>query len=205
MTTPAHPNDIIIPTPMPAAVVVSGELIEKTAAFIAKLSDHAEITDNTSLQTMRALVKDTSRFKSQVKAAQGVAKAPFESVIAQIDAKAKAIIADLDSVMNEGKRQEAEFLTERDRKLAEEREYFRKQEEVAKLDTSRPTPALTILPIAEVVQAPTAQRADMRVIDESLIPAAYREINWVRVRADVLAGKVVPGVEKIMVTTVVAR
>ncbi len=205
MNQPANPHDIIIPAVLPTAVIVSGELVEKTAALLVRMGEHPDIVDNASLQTMRALVKDTSRLKTAVKAAQGLAKAPFEAVAAQIDQKAKAIIADLDAVMSEGKRQEAEFLTERDRKLAEEAEYFRRQEALARLDTSRPTPALTILPVAEVVQAPTSQRVDIKVIDERLIPAEYREINWVRVRADVLAGKIVPGVEKVMVTTVVAR
>ncbi len=129
-----NPNDIIIPAQLPTTVIVSGELVEKTAALLTRMDEHPDITDNATLQTMRALVKETSRLKTTVKAAQSVAIAPFEAIIAQIKKKAVEIINELDMVVTEGKRQEVDFLTERDRLLALEAERFRQQEIVARLE-----------------------------------------------------------------------
>lgn len=208
MNLPAIPTrDLVLQTTAPnTTVVVKAELQEKVGAIVNQMVALPEITDNLSFQAVRNIVKAASALKKEIEVQRQIANMPFSGVIAQINAAAQAVAAQLDAVITEGKLQETHFLAERDRKLAEEAKRLREQEEAARLDTSRPTAPLPVMQLAEAVQAPIASRPDIEVFDPKLIPDEFKVIDMVKLRRAVLVeNREVPGVRKVTNRQVVAR
>ncbi len=208
MNLPAlPPRDIILQTAAPnTTVVVKAELQEKVGVIINQMVALPEITDNDSFQSVRNVVRAASALKKEIEAQRQIANTPFAGVIAQINAAAQAVAAQLDAIITEGKFQETHFLAERDRKIAEENARLRAQEAAARLDTSRPTAPLPMMQLAEKVDAPVASRPDIEVFDPKLVPDEYKVLDMVKIRRAVLVeGKEVGGVRKVTNRQVVAR
>ncbi len=208
MNLPAIPTrDLVLQTTAPnTTIVVKAELQEKVGAIVNQMVALPEITDNLSFQAVRNIVKAASALKKEIEVQRQIANMPFAGVITQINAAAQLVAAQLDAVITEGKMQETHFLTERDRKIAEEAKRLQEQEAAARLDTSRPTAPLPVMQLAEKVDAPVASRPDIEVFDPRLVPDEYKVLDMVKIRRAVLVeGKEVGGVRKVINKQVVAR
>lgn len=201
-----HPNDIIIPTKLPeTSLVVPGILYQQIVALHQRMTEHVDISDDASFQSMRKLVKDASALKKKIEVARQLAKDPYWKTGQAIDMAANAIMNLIEIVVNEGKAQETFFLVEQDRKKAEEAKRVADMEATAKLDTSRPTAPLTIPVHFEVIDAPISKRKVVKITDYTLIPRDYWIVDMKRLEADVLDGAVVPGTVIEFEQQVVAR
>lgn len=207
MNLPALFPDIVIPTTAPhTTLVVKGELQARVSAITQQMIALPEITDNDSFQGVREVVKMASALKREVEASRQLANGPFNAVIQAINTAAKGVIAQLDTIITEGKQQETAFLVEQQRKQAEEAERIRKHEEEARKDQSRPTAALPITALPQAIDAPLATRPDIEITDEMAIPREFLVVDMVKLRRAVLTdGRDVPGVKKVIRTQVVAR
>jgi hypothetical protein len=205
-TDPPHPLDVIVATEVPkTALAVPGILNARVNELYARMEQHPGVTDQSSIDTMRAIVRDASELKRDIEQCRKRVKEPFLRAGQAIDAEANRFQTRLDIVIDEGKRQQADFAIERDRKIAEQRKLLEEAEKAAQTDTSRPTPPLTVLVPTEEINIPISRRKVVVITDRMQIPSEYWIIDEKRLEADVLAGKVVPGTRIDIQQNVVAR
>jgi hypothetical protein len=200
-------NDIILqPQPMTTTVVVAGEVVAEVAALCEKMGHAPAITDQATLDEVRAIMVTASKLATTIDNQRSLAKAPWLAVCKAIDAAPKDLTATLDAIKAECKRQIADFLTEQDR-IRAEAEKARKIAEAAAAASlaagKAPTMAVTLQP--QAITAPTREVEEWVVEDRSLIPEQYFDIAWDRVDFDHARGIVIPGLKKVKRTTVVAR
>ncbi len=196
ITDPPHPRDLVLPTKAPETTLsIPGILIERIDVLYTRMGDHPEIVDKATFDSMRTLVRDASKLKGEIETCRQRAKEPFLRVGQAIDRAAGKYVSDIEEVITEGKKQEAAFLTERDRKIREDQHRHALAEAAAQKDVSRPTPPLTAVLATEAIDAPISKRKKVVVIDAKLLPAKYWMINMELVTADTLAGEIIPGVE----------
>jgi hypothetical protein len=182
---------------LPGTVVIAqGQLRQKVVALHEQMGALPDITDQASFDAVRALVKDAKGLEKAVDACRRIARQPYLTVVETIDALAQEYLAPLKAIQLEGKAQEGAFIVERDRKLAEAEQQRQIAEFEAQnaVDASRVTAPLVIQEAVEEFTAPVSYHPEMKIVDESLIPAEYRIIDMVRLRRDALAGKIIPGV-----------
>ena len=195
---PVIPPSIVITTATPgSSIVVDGINLQKVQAVVQRMVDAPQITDQATFDIVRKIVSDAAAVKNAVDTLREIAKAPFLNIGKAIDKAAKAAWAPLDVVIAEGKRQETEFLIERDRQIAAERQRIADAEAAARADTSRPTapllPALQATAPIQAIIAPTMTRKVLRILNEGIIPAEYRVLDFARIERDLRQGIAVPG------------
>ncbi len=201
-------RDLVVPvppSPQQYTVVAKQELLTLVDSREEQMGAAPAIVDQTTFNVVRAVVKDAKQTHTLVNAAREVAKAPFLEACRRIDAAAKPLLDRLALVMAEGKQQQADYITERDRAIAAENAARALAEAAAKQDTSRPTPALTPITLVEPLQAPLQARRWVEIVDAALIPREYLVPDMARITADALAGKVPPGVRVVEGSTLAAR
>ncbi len=202
-------RDLMVPIPPTQhhqyTVVAKEELVTTVAQREAQMGDAPAIVDQTTFNAVRAVVKDAKQTHTTINAARELAKTPFLEACRRIDAAAKPLLDRLTLVMAEGKQQQADYIVERDRKLAEEDAARVLSEAAAKLDTSRPTAPLTPVRLAEPLQAPLQSRRWVEIVDASLIPREYLVPDLARITFDALAGKAIPGAQVVDGNTLAAR
>jgi hypothetical protein len=213
---------ILAPITTPStAIIVSAQLQRDVATIEDRLGSAAAITDQASMDLVRAITADAQALLRQVETQRKIAQAPFSAVVDKIMAAAKPITMRLEEVKAEGKLQMAEAVAARDRQLAAEEAARRavEQAELAKraaeaaaaaqagLPTApaRPTPALVPMSITPALEAPLTARKEVQFLDLSLIPREWLVPDYPRIRAAVLAGAVIPGVVLATVRGIAAR
>jgi hypothetical protein len=200
-------NDIILsPQPMAPSVVVQGEVIARVSALCESLIAAPAITDQASLDQVRAIMKGASKLVSDVDVQRSLAKQPWAAVATAIDDAARPIKDQLKAVVEECKEQIRVFLAEQDRIRAEaaKAQAIATAAAAASLAAGHaPVMAVTIQP--QTIVAPTRKDYEWVVLDRSLIPAEYFDIAWDRINWDTDRGIVIPGVQKRETTTIVAR
>ena len=203
---PAIVPDLSVATVVPQlTVILKGEAFAMVDARENALIDAPAIVSAATLGEVRAVVKDTKKVWNEIEAARQLAKAPFLDACTKIDAAARPLLTRLTDVMNEGKRQEGEYLIERDRQLRADEELRRQAELLAMRDTSRPTAPLVAPTLPEVINAPLSQRREVKIVDPALVPAEYWILDVARIEREALGGKVIPGVTVSQISLVVAR
>ncbi len=196
ITDPPHPLDLVLLTKAPETTLsIPGILIEKITGLYNRMGEHPDIVDKATFDSMRSLVRDASKLKGEIETCRQRAKEPFLRVGQSIDQAAGKYTSQIEEVITEGKRQEAAFLTERDRKIAEDQRRHALAEAAAQKDVSRPTPPLTAVLATEAIDAPISKRKKVVVTNPALLPAKYWMINMELVTAETLAGEIIPGVE----------
>ena len=216
LTFQAPVADLIVPTKAPeTSVVVSGILLAEVDRIHAAMGAAPTITDQASMDAVRQVMKQASGLRTKIESARQVAKAPFLTIGTTIDEAAKKVSARLDEVVTEAKKQIEDFLIERDRQLREAERVRRAAEAAAQAaqaaaiaagQPTRPTAALvTTAPLPEAISAPTQQVREVVIFDESLLPREYLAPIMAKIRADALAGKLIPGVRVDHAVKVVAR
>lgn len=202
-------RDVVVavpPAPAQYAVVAKEELLNAVADCEKAMGDAPLITDQQSFDAVRAVVKDAKAVFNNIEAARTAAKAPFVEAGRRIDAAAKELTTRLNAVMNEGKLQQADFIKERDDRIAAENAARAVSEAAAHLDTSRPTPALTLMQLPDPLVAPLQNRPPrIEVFDPSLLPREYLMPDLAKIGTDALAGKLIPGVRIVQESNLVAR
>ena len=198
--------DEVVPTPAPGtSLVVSGQLKQSINTLYRRMDLLPTITDQGSFDLMRDLVKDASNLRKHVEASRQIAKKPFLDIGRKIDEAARPFIENLDALITEGKHQETEFLIAEQKRNAEAEAARAAAEAEALKDTSRPTPPLVPVVLFTPTQAPLQSRSKVNIVNEALLPREYLVPFIQKINADALAGKVIPGVEVVMETSVVAR
>lgn len=200
-------NDLILTPPqIGPAVVVSGALIAEVATLEQHLGALPAITDQQSLDAVRAVMVAASRLAGQVDAQRANAKRPWAEVGKAIDEAAKPIVGRLTMVKNEAKSQIEAFVLEQDRIKAEAaRAQAIAQAAAAAALQQGNAPQLQVTVLPTPISAPTQQHRVVRITDIALIPKDYFDLNTNRVRQALLEGKVVPGAELVEEHRVVAR
>lgn len=201
-------NALIVQTPnVPTFAVVAGEaLINRVDEREQALCDAPVISDQTTLTAVQSVVKAAKKLWNEIDASRQMVKAPYLDACTKIDAAAKPYLRRLEDLMDEGKRQQGEYLIERDRKLAEDDAVRRLAEIEAMKDTSRPTAPLIAPTLPDPVQAPLQSRPRVVILDQSLIPSEYWVLDMAKLNYDALvAKKPIPGVEVRNESIVVAR
>lgn len=198
--------DVVVPTPAPStAIVVSGQLTQAVDTLYARMDTLPVITDQTTFDHVRALVKDAATLKRHVEASRQVAKRPHLDIGKTIDDAAKPFIERLDLLISEGKNQERQFLINEEQKRLAAEAARAAAEAAALRDQSRPTAPLVPVVMTQQITAPLQTRPEVFITNEAAIPREYLIVDMVRLRADALAGKVIPGVEVRKIVDVVAR
>lgn len=199
-------TDLILATKSPEVTVVAdSNLVAQVTSMVQRLGDAPAITDQTSFDVVRAIVRDAKKTHNTIEAARVLAKAPFKGVCDKIDAMARTLFDQLNAVMTEGKSQEADFLIERDRQIAKEAEDRRIAEAAAMVDNDRPTAPIIAPVLHAPVVAPLQSRKVVTVVSPELLPREYLVPDMVRINTDALAGKIIPGVSVTSVSTISAR
>lgn len=200
-------TDLILQPPqIGPTVVLSGALIAEVSSLEQHLGALPAVTDQGSLDAVRAVMVAASRLAGQVDAQRANAKRPWAEVGKAIDAAAKPVITRLELVKGEAKQQIEAFLREQDRikqEAARAQAIAQAAATAALQQGNAPQLQVTVLP-AEI-KAPTQRRPTVRINDFQLIPREYFDLNTERVREALLSGKVVPGAELIEEYHVVAR
>lgn len=202
-------RDVVVPVPpAPAqyAVVAKEEALNAVSIREQQMGDAPLITDQQTLNVVRKVVKDAKATYNEIDAARALAKAPFLEATRRIDEAARPLLDRLNRVMQEGKLQQADYIKERDDKLAAENTARAVAEAAARLDTSRPTPALTLMQLPDVLDAPIQNRPPrVEVFDAAQLPREYLMPDMARISADALRGKTIPGVRIVQESNLVAR
>lgn len=200
-------NDVVafIPPARTYAVVATEQVRNLVAAAEQALVDAPAIVDETTRKAVQKVVRDAKSTYNTVNAARELAKAPFLEACRRIDDAARPLLTLLNDVMAEGKNQQAVYLTERDRKLAEEDAQRKINEAAAAKDTSRPTAPLVLLTLPEPVTAPLTTGRRVVIRDASLLPREYLMPDQLKITQAALAGVAIPGVEVVTESSVVAR
>ncbi len=203
-------TDVAVPTTTPTVTLVVkaktfADVHDQEQALIAAPA----ITDQPTMNKVRAIVKSAKKLWNDIEAARQLAKAPFLDACQRIDAAARPLLGRLTDVMNEGKHQEGTWLIERDRQLREDEDRRRAAELEALKDTSRPTAPLVAPTLPAVLDAPLAQFKEVTIVDPALVPDEYWVIDMAKLEKAALAaaaaGKAIPGVTVTTVSRVVAR
>lgn len=203
-------TDVAVPTLTPNRVLV---VYAKTFADVHDqenaLTVAPAITDQPTMNAVRAIVKSSKKLWNDIDAARQLAKAPFLDACKAIDAAARPLLDRLTDVMNEGKHQEGTYLIERDRQLREDEDRRRAAELEALKDTSRPTAPLIAPTLPAPVDAPLSQHKVVTIVDPALVPDEFWVIDQPKLEKAALeaaaAGKTIPGVTVSTVSRVVAR
>lgn len=200
-------TDLILQPPqIGPTVVLSGTLIAEVASLEQHLGSLPAVTDQGSLDAVRAVMVAASRLAGQVDAQRANAKRPWADVGKAIDAAAKPVISRLELVKGEAKQQIEAFLREQDRikqEAARAQAIAQAAATAALQQGNAPQLQVTVLPTE--IKAPTQRHAVVRINDFQLIPREYFDLNTERVREALLAGKAVPGAELVEEHRVVAR
>lgn len=196
---------VFVPPMQNFALLATVDLVSRVDAAEQAMAEAPAIIDQTTMNAVRAVVKNAKKVFNDLDAARQAIKAPFLEMEKRIDGAAKPLLERLRRVMNEGKLQESDYLTERDRQLAEEDQRRKANEALAAQDTSRPTAPLVLMTLPEVVEAPLSSRKEVTIVDPAVLPRQYLVPDMARIRADALAGVVIPGVKVETVQTLVAR
>lgn len=210
------PADLMVKTPLPqTAVVVSGALLAEIDRLWEEMGAAPAVVDQPSMDAVRSVMARSRSLITQIDGARTASKAPYLAVGKTIDAAAKNVTARLQQIVDEAKGQIEDFIAERDRQIAElERQRLEAEAEARRVQQAalaagqpvRPTAPLAVVPLPpEAVKAPIQTRPDVQVVDPSLVPREYLLLDMVKIRADALAGKVIPGVIVKQTTFVVAR
>lgn len=211
-------TDLTVPTPpLPGtSIVVKAELLAQVSALEQAMGDAPVITDQTSFDIVRDVVKRSRTLYNLVEAQRAAVKAPFIAVGKAIDEAARPILTRLNEVAAEGKDQETAFIVERNQ-LVREQEATRAAAEAAARAThaalaqaGRPTPELVVLQPVPVINAPLTTVRTVVVTNEAAIPQGYWVLDLERLNADALAlhargAPMIPGVEVIVEKRVVSR
>jgi hypothetical protein len=201
-------NALIVQTPnVPTFAVVAGEaLINRVDEREQALCDAPAITDQTTLTTVRSVVKAAKVLWNEIDASRQMVKAPYLDACTKIDAAAKPYLRRLEDLMDEGKRQQGQYIIDRDQKLAEDEAARRLAEIEAMKDTSRPTAPLIAPTLPEVLTAPLQSSPRVVILDPALIPQEYWVLDMAKINYDALVAKrPIPGVEVRNESIVIAR
>jgi hypothetical protein len=204
-------SDLIIPTTTPATtIVVKAELLAEVATIRAALGEAPAITDQATLDSVRAVMVRARTLLTTVDAQRTVAKSPFAAVVKAIDGAAKSVTNQLQEVVDDAKLQIEDFLRERDRQMREQEAARAAAEAAARAThtalTGRPTAPLVVMTPVEAVAAPTQTVVELVVTDEAQIPREFFDLNMTRMRQAVLKDKrIIPGTATQQVSRVVAR
>lgn len=203
-------NDIILAQQaIGPIVVVSGELQTSVTTLIERLGALPAITDQASYDALRKVGREAGALVKAVNAQRANAKQPWTDVAKAIDDAARPITAALQAVIDEVKGQGTLFLAEQDRLRIAAEEAARIAQATANAAMAAqpgnaPVLAVTVLPM-EIV-APTQTRPEVEVLDLSIIPDEFWDLNLARLRQAVVTdGREIPGARKIMNTHVVNR
>lgn len=200
-------TDLILQPPqIGPTVVLSGTLIAEVASLENHLGALPAVTDQGSLDAVRAVMVAASRLAGQVDAQRANAKRPWDEVSKAIHAAAKPVITRLELVKGEAKQQIEAFLHEQDRikrEAARAQAIAQAAATAALQQGNAPQLQATVLPTE--IKAPTQRRTVVRITDFLLIPREYFDLNTERVREALLSGKAVSGAELVEEQHVVAR
>lgn len=200
-------NDIILsPQPMAPSVVVQGAVIAQVSALCESLGNAPAITDQDSMNAVRAIMTSARKLATEVDSQRSLAKQPWAAVTTAIDNAARPIKDQLEAVVEECKEQIRVFLAEQDRirRKAEEERKAAEAAAAAALAAGQ-TPVLVATVQPQTIVAPTRKAYEWVVVDRSKIPEHYFDIAWDRVNFDWKDDKPIPGIEKRERTDVVAR
>jgi hypothetical protein len=203
-------TDIILaPIAAPtSAIIVSAQLVRDVATLEDRLGEAPPITDQPSMDLVRAITADAQALLRQVETQRKVTQAPFAKIIDQIRDAARPITTRLEEIKTEGKIQMEQAIIERDRRLREEEEARRKAEEAARKAVAaenRPTPALVPISTTPALEAPLTTHREVTVTDLAALPREWMVPDMTRIRAAALAGTVIPGVTVTVLRGVAAR
>ncbi len=198
MNSPAPLSDHVVQvdvTRLPGvAIIATAELRAKVTELVLRMGDLPEITNQESFDAVRKVVKDARSLERAVDACKRLARAPYLAIADTIDDLAVQYLEPLRMLQLEGKAQEHAFILDRDARLAELAILQAKADAEALLDTSRPTPAITVIEQPEALVAPVSYHDEMEILDASIIPDEYWVLDLVKLRREALAGKNIPGV-----------
>lgn len=170
--------------------------------MIAELEAAPPITDQASMDLVRAIAAKANTLLKQIEAERKMAQKPFDQVIQAIRAAAKPVTERLEEVVAECKAQIAAALAEQEaaaRKAEAER--------LAALAAAKNDPSqvpVVALPTQQLTAA-TQSRKEVVVVDPNQVPDQYWVLDMAKIKADALAGVVIPGVEVREVRVVVAK
>ncbi len=204
------PRDIVLaPRAVGQVVIVSGELQTNVNTLIERLGAHPGITDQASYDALRKVGREAGALMKAVNAQRANAKQPWTDVAKAIDDAARPITDALQAVIDEVKGQGTLFIQEQDRlRIAAEEAARIAQATANAAMAAQPgnAPQLVVTALPMEIVAPTSTRPEVEVLDRSIIPIEFWDLNMTRLRqAVVTEGREVPGARKVMNTVVVNR
>lgn len=196
----------------PASVIVSGALITAVDTLEQRLGHLPAITDQASMDAVRAVMVESSKLAKQVDAQRQNAQEPWDRIVDAIGAAAKPYVLRLNAIKADSKAQIEDWLVEQDRlKLEAQRAAMIAQAaataalQASQADHTAPLPQLQITTLPQEIRAPTSTRMVLSISNFDLIPRHYYDLNQSRLEADLRAGLKIPGAELVPSTHVVAR
>ena len=191
-------RDVVVHVPQipQFAVVAKEEVLGRVDERVQALIAAPEITDQTTLNEVRAVVKSAKALWNEIEASRQTVKAPYLDACAKIDAAARPLLNRLQEVMDEGKNQQGQYLIARDRQIAADEAARRLAEIEAMKDTSRLTAPLIAPTLPSPIAAPLQKSPRAVVVDAKLVPDEYWVIDQAKINYDALVlKKTIPGVE----------
>lgn len=197
-------SDIILhPITVPnRAVVLRAEIVQQVDALVAELEAAPPITDQASMDQVRGVLTKASALLKQIETERKAAQKPFDQVIQAIRSAAKPVTERLEAVVAECKTQIATALAQQE--AAARKAEAERLAALAASNSGLPQVPVVALP-TQLLEAATQTRKEVVVVDASQVPDQYWVLDMAKIKADALAGAVIPGVEVREVRIVVAR
>lgn len=197
-------SDIILhPITVPnRAVVLRAEIVQQVDALVAELEAAPPITDQASMDQVRGVLTKASALLKQIETERKAAQKPFDQVIQAIRSAAKPVTERLEAVVAECKMQIATALAQQE--AAARKAEAERLAALAASNSGLPQVPVVALP-TQLLEAATQTRKEVVVVDASQVPDQYWVLDMAKIKADALAGAVIPGVEVREVRIVVAR
>jgi hypothetical protein len=197
---------ILTPPVMAPTIILSGEVIAAVATLEQRLGALPNISDQETLDAVRAVMNEAGDLARAVDAQRANAKAPWAEVANKIDAVARPIRKRLELCVAEAKGQIAIFSAEQDRL----RSMALRAQQVAQAAASESlrqgnVPNLQVTLQPETFVLPTRTEQELEIVDQTLVPAQY----WIRddrkIEDHLRQGIAVPGARLKTVTKIVNR
>lgn len=199
---------ILTPPQIPTTVVVAAAVIDGVALLEQKMGDAPTITDQATMDAVRAVMVEAQRWWKTIEAQRETAKRFWLEVGRAIDAAARPYLQRCDAVKNECKLQMEAFLVEQDRLKAEAARALAVAQAAAAAAVGPGTaPKLNVTAYATDVQAPVGRWQEIEVVDATLVPRDFLIVDWPKVRShmEVHGDNSIPGIRYKQVVRVVAR
>jgi hypothetical protein len=205
-TTPPVDNALISISVSPNALTLVDEVkeINELLEIAAQMPAIASEEQNAQVNELMARATELEKI---VEARRKTMKTPVDRLVKLIQDEAAKVQGPAKQIQTMCKRQQAIWVMECQRKLAEAEARRKKLEEQAAAEQTDDRPTAPLIVPEEVLPMPdvtTRWHEDVEITDEKLIPRKYWKIDMDLLRADVVnGGYVVPGAKKTRVPKVI--